>query len=284
MIKTKKKSIYSPLVIVGYILFALLVITTIISTTIPFGTILSHPQSLKVNVTIAMLALTIGAVLPVLVGYIVGDRSIKSKNIMSHHFNGVLFGLLAYWTMTLITGFIPVSSEVFPDHNTRMILVNIVPSIGVAIVTLLLAISHLRSKEASHDIIEYKPFVAALVIGAAATPIASLIRDIVTNHVGFYSFLSLGFVALIGIISYRSLRGTRLNRQNKLAWSAVSVSVLYVTTYVSFLLTSTINGYVLPHPTPESLIASNFITPAIALVGWLAYWLKQKQAIRSDRK
>ena len=80
MIKTKKKNIHAPLVITGYVLFALLVIATLASTTIPFGLLLFNPKVMHVNVAVFLVAFTVGTLLPVVLGYIVGDHSIKTKN------------------------------------------------------------------------------------------------------------------------------------------------------------------------------------------------------------
>ncbi len=280
MIKTKKKSIHVPLVVSGYVLFSLLIIATLLSTTIPFGILLFNPRVLHHNVAVITIALTVGSFLPVLIGYVIGDRSTKSKNRLSHHFNGVLFGLLAFQVLTSPLLMVIPADLFAGDFNMRIIVFNVLPSVGVAIVTSILAIAHVRSRQAKHDILEYKPFPVLLIASMIVMPLWSLVNNIITNSVSVNSFMSLVIIIFLGLISYVSLRKTQLSKFNKVAWSSVSVSMVFVVTYASPQLVYAIATYLNARPTMEDQAIVSGIGVVLALVGWLVYWVIQVKTLR----
>lgn len=165
---------------------------------------------------------------PAVVGYIIGDHSVKSKSKLSHHFNGMLFGLFAYWCMVLTTVFITVPTQLFPDTNARLALVNVLPGIFVAIVASVIAGMHVRSKQATLDVLEYRPFVLVFVASIIAMPLLGVINNIVTNSVTVFTFFTPFITLLFGLISYVTLNTSKLSSLQKSAWSAVSLSVLFV--------------------------------------------------------
>jgi hypothetical protein len=283
MIKTKNKVVQLPLVITGYTLFSLLLISVFLSTTLPWTSILVHPNSIKVNVVIAMVSLTVGALLPVLVGYFIGDRSVKSKSKLSHHFNGVLFGLLAYWFMILTSAFVAIPSQLFFDNNVRLILANLIPSIGVAIIATIIAIMHARSRQAKLDVVEYKPFVLVFIVSIIAMPLLSVINNITTNSVNIFTFFTPSIVVIVGLVAYATLRKLKLSSIQKLAWSAVSLSVLFVTVFVMNLFESAVMGY-LWQPSAEVQSVGVWLAFAVAVVGWAVYWKYQLRALRRANK
>lgn len=278
MAKTKIDKIHKPLVVTGYISFALLAVSVLISTTIPFATILAQPNSIKINVTIIMISLTVGALLPVLVGYFIGDKSVKSKSKLSHHFNGVLFGLLAYWWMTLIAAFASIPVHILPDNNIRVMLTNFVPSIFVAIVTTTLAVMHVRSKQARHDVLEYKPFVIVLAASVLAMPLLSIVNNYMTNSVSVYTFVAPTIVLAVGYITHLSIKRCKLSKLQKVAWSSVAVSVLFLLVFVANMFETALVGY-LWQPSAEVQSASTWMAFVTALVAWLIYWIKQVKSL-----
>lgn len=279
MIKTKKNNIHLPLVITGYILFFLLVVATLVSTTIPLGIMLFDPRVLHYNVAIIAVSLTVGAVLPVLVGYSIGDHSAKSKSKLSHHFNGMLFGLLAYGLMTLLAVSIFIPSDLFPDDNIRIIVMSLLPGAAVAIVSTILAVAHIRSRQTQRDILEYKPYVVLLIASIIVMPVWSLVSNILTNSDTLYSLISLVIVGVLGFISYVTLRKKRLSVYQKISWSAVSVSVSFVMAYVASQLVSSIANYLLPYATMEEQIIVEIVGFGLALAGWVVYWVKQTRKL-----
>lgn len=281
MVKTKKKNIHLPLVVTGYVLFSLLVIATLISTTIPFGILLFNPKVLHYNVSIILVAFTVGALLPVLLGYIIGDHSVKTKSKLSHHFTGMLFGLLSYWIMILLSVFIAIPSEFSQDNrNASLMIVNLLPSVGVAVIVSILAVAHVRSHHAKKEILRYRPFSALLVASIVMLPLWLLIQNVMINSVSIYSFVPLILVAVSGLVSYATLRKVKLNKYDKAVWSAVSVSVLFVAMFVLPQFVSAISNYLLQTPTMEMQALVSGVGFVLALVGWSAYWFKQIRALR----
>lgn len=283
MAKTKMKNIHKPLVITGYALFALLVVSVFVSTTIPFATIIAHPHAIKINATIVMIALTVGALLPVLVGYFVGDQSIKSKSKLSHHFNGILFGLLAYWWVTLMAAFASIPVHVLSDNNLRLVLTNLIPSIFVAIVTCVIAAMHVRSKQARYDVLEYKPFVVVLVASIVAMSLLPVINNVLTNSVNVYTFVTPMIIFVLGTAVYLTLRKRKLSQLQKVAWSAISISVLFLIIFVANMFETAIVSY-LWQPGAEVQTISTWIAFAVALMAWVVYWAKQLKVLPSGKK
>lgn len=269
-----------PLVVTGYILFFLLVLTTLFSTTIPFGRMLFDPRVLHGNVAIITVALTVGAILPVLLGYIIGSYSVKSKSKAIHHFNGVLLGILGFWLMTYWAVLVTIPDTLFTDQNVRIIALNLLPAIGVAIITTILAIMHVRSRNAKQDIIEYWPFALLLIVAILALPLWSLVNNIVTNSISFYSFVTIGIVVVLGLVSYIALRKTHLTKYRKIMWSAVSISIAFVAGYVSYVLVGAIAVYLDPRPTMETQTIETWIGYIVALIVWIIYCSKQVKALR----
>lgn len=280
MANTKKNNIYVPLVVAGYALFLLLVLSVFMSTTLPRLSILSYPGAIKINALVAMVSLTIGALLPVVVGYCVGDHSIKSKSKLSHHFNGILFGLLAYWYMILTAAFTAIPSALYIDNNARLILANILPSVGVAIIASVIAVMHVRSKQSKLDVLEYIPFVLLLVLTIITLPLLSVINNFATQSVNLYTFFTPISIVLFALIAYSSIRGLKTSGLYKAAWVAVSLSVLFLTIFVMNLFESAIVSY-MGEPSQEIQATGGWVALVATIVGWAVYWLYQTKALRA---
>lgn len=281
MIKTKKKNIHLPLVVIGYILFALLAVATLISVTVPYTVLLFNPKVLHVNVAVTLIAFTVGALLPVLLGYLIGDHAIKSKSKLNHHFTGVLFGLLAYWIMML-----PVMFVVSPidwmtsNHNAGLIIANTLPAVIVAVVACVLAIAHVKGRYAKQDIIAYRPFVVVLIAAILPLPLWSLLQNVLTNNIGIHTFVPLIVFAVASIIPYIGLRNIKMTRFNKLAWVAVSVSVLFFATFVLPQLVFSVTNYLIPMSTMEAQSVATIVAYVLAIILWGVYWSKQLKVLR----
>lgn len=280
MTKTKKTNVHLPLVITGYTLFVLLIIAVVLSTVIPWTAMLFDPRSLHQNVLFFVIALTVGALLPVILGYVFGDNSTNSKSKLSRHFDGILFGLLAYWTMSILSVLVLIPSQYFANSpNVWVVVVNLLPSIGVTIISAILAIAHLRSRHTKHDVIEYRPYGILLMGAVIVLPIWSLVEGMLTQTLGWDTCMSLIVVAVLGVLSYVTLRNAKLSTFSRLTWSAVSVSVAFVIMFVSSLLTSGISTYLNATPTMELQAIVSVVGWAFALIGWVIYWRFQVKSL-----
>lgn len=280
MNNTKNKNIYSPLVITGYALFSTMVVATFLSTTMPFGLLLLKPDVLHGNVATTMIALTVGALLPTIVAYTVGDKAVKSKSAMSHHFTGVLFGLLAFW-MTLSVGYIgwPLDSIV-DDQNVSMLLWSLLPAIIIGGILSTLAVAHVRSKYAKKDLLTYKPFGILLLLSIVAWPLTALIQELVNESFQIGQFAVYPFLMIPGIVSYLALRKSPLGNYEKVIWSAIAQSVFFVALFVAFQLMFAVSVYVFPESSMELQDLLGYSGYVFAGIAWIVYLAAQVRALR----
>lgn len=285
MVTTKISSYRTPLVVIGYIVFAVLIVSVLLSTAIPFGRIAFEPKVQRMNVIVSAIALTIGSFLPVLIAYIAGDHSVKTKGVVRHHFNGVLFGFLAYWIMTIfaILLYVPIGFAGW-SFNTRTIILNVIPSAVVLIVMTILAVAHTRSNKAQHDVLEYAPYQLLLIGSIVLLPLWLLIENIFTHGLGIYSFVQLGGVIVVGAISYMSLHKTLLSRRSKITWSAVSVTALSVFIFVALQLVQGISYCFSSYPSSRWGFIMSIIACICAAIGWIIYWSIQVSLLTKTAK
>lgn len=283
MIKIKRLNPQSTLSITGYILFALLVVSAMLSTIIPYGKMLFNPRVLHYNVFLTATALTIGTLLPPLLGYTIGIQFTKVKSKQTRHFNGVLFGILAYWmmsTFSIILLIPPKYFEIF--QNAQIILVNLLPSAVVAIITYVIAVNHRRSRQAKSDIIKYKPYCFALIgliiLLLACTIISSLSSQYATT-INVYMFIPLIVIMSIGTVSYLTLCNSGLNILSKLTWSAISISIAYILVFVSSMIVTWSSYYVVDRQSMELQSIINITGWVIALISWIIYWYLQAKSL-----
>lgn len=276
-----KATAYSALVITGYILYGLLFVSVLLSTVFPWGELLLRPQAIRYNVILSLVALTVGALLPTVIGYLVGDKTTKSKNRLNHHFNGVLFGLLSYWIMLILSAFVTYPYDL--PQNTRMIIINLVPSLGVLIISVPLAIAHARGRQAKHDIIEYQPYGIVLTGSIAFMLCMSLASSIRYNGLEWLSAIPLAVTLGLGAVSYWTLHKSGLNVRSKVNWSAISVSVAAVATFVMSLLCSSVSDYINATPSMGYQATITIIGWALGLVGWATYWWIQARSLSKNQ-
>lgn len=284
MKKANNTNIYKPLVIAGYAAFGIFLISILFSTTIPWSNILLNQNSIKLNAFIAMAALTIGAVLPPLIGYFVGDHSVKSKSKLNHHFHGVLFGLLSYWVMTLFSLVVNIPVDAISDNNVRMMVIALIPSSAVALVTVALAIAHTKSRDAKKDILVYTPFVVFFMVFLIAVPLYTVLSSVFASTVDLYVFIMPAIMALFWTIAYASLRETKLAARQKGIWAAVSLTMLLVIVLWVGMLSSSVISYVVPYPTMGAQAGTAIVSTILAVAGWCVYWSFQVRALGRSKK
>ena len=285
--KTKNKNI-TPVhstIIAGYVLFALLVITVALSTVLPWGQLFFAPHVKRLSVVVSFIALSAGAILPAFLAYFVANNAITSKRPQTHHFNGVLFGLLAYWLISFFSLF---DQPFLPDGNStislnlRLVLANFLPVAGVTLVVLVIAFFYARRHMGSLTLINYKPYWVTLVALMLFTMIGTVVYGYLTHTANIFSFIPLGIVLLFGVVSYAMLRKSRLKQTEKIAWSGLSVTVLFTTAFVLSSLVSEIFSYVqLPGITAE--ISVTIVIILLTLAGWWLYWRTTTAGLRRRR-
>lgn len=270
----------------GYTLFGLLVVSILLSVVIPMTNILFTPGSRVENTILTLVTLTAGSVLPALLAYFIGDSAIRSKHKGSHHFSGVIFGLLSYWLMMLIS--IPLSylsvDALDVPINLRLVLFSAVPILGVILVSGVLATMHARSRHASQDITDYKPFQYTFILTIVLLIAGGLLINVTMQSIEFYSLIPPIVFVILGAISYATLRKVNINQMTKLTWSAISVSVFFIAAYVLTELTTWISYTFVKNMSFESYAVVSGIAFALSLAGWAVYWTLTARAFSKSTK
>ena len=111
----------------------------------------------------------------------------------------------------------------------------------------------------------------------------TIISGSITHTSTIYSYLSLGVIALIGALSYGTLRKSHLRQTEKIAWSGLSVTVLFTIAFVLSWLVSEIFNYT--KLTGLSVnITVTIATIGASLIGWWIYWRITAAGLRRRRQ
>lgn len=238
MVKKKKLELTHQKVIVwlGYMLFGVIIIGTILSTVIPWSQLLLQPYVRHWNVSILLLTLVAGAILPVLIAYFIGDKTTRGKNKLMHHYNGVLFGVLAFW-LSLLFSFIgsnilnTLRMSNLPDSLVSVI--SMWPILATVIILVVIAITHTRSHK-NGSVLTYTPYQALLLVCVAVSSALPLIIYLaMTRDNYFQNLLSVIVPVVFILISYLILRKrNKETRINHLMLATLIVSMGLITVNV----------------------------------------------------
>jgi hypothetical protein len=237
MIKNKKASnTYNKTTIIfGYILFALTVLSFLVSTAIPFSLSLSYPTARHFNIIVMIIAFGVAAILPALASYFIGDKSTHSKNKTLHHYNGVLFGIAAYWVMQLfdligLSSIFGVNELPFP---TPLVFVNVIPAILAIILMSIVAVAYTKKRNNKASILQYRPFQIVLIAGVAGPFLYSVSLN---QNVSVSSLAaSIGFLAIpvvIIAIAYKILAKYNATQLARLSDAIIAMSMGWIATWL----------------------------------------------------
>ena len=284
-----KNKLQKKVTISGYVLFALLIIATFTSTTIPFFMILQHPDARHENVIIAMLSLTLGALLPALIAYFMADAATRSKNRTVHHFNGILFATLAFPLSILVASII--SQMIFAfniqlSQNASLTILNSGAIVVTTLVTTVLAFryakhrrGHKEKKNAS--LLVYKPYqivmVAVILLEMVIAPLADWLCDSISSGEPFlnmYGLLSgvisgLIFFAVFGALSWRSLLKKHTNWLVRATLTAVLIEFAWLALYGA--------GQLIPYNQFEDSIRATLIVILLIYSGFMIISLRREK-------
>lgn len=254
-------------IIFGYSLFALTIIELLLSTVIPLTGALFTPHVRALNVWVFMISMAAGVILPTLLSYILGDRATHVKNKASHHYNGVLFGITAYWVslvFSVIGGYtVSPIRDLFPEV-TLAAFVNAWPILATTIVMLFVASSYARHQNKKASVMEHTPYQVVLVGSIVAVFALGFINQLVTGYGDLiWNFIPIVILGIVVLISYASL-GNRPSRRIRLTSAIVAATIGLVALTIATQLTA---GIFYVGSTPVPVIAST----AFGIVVWVAY-------------
>jgi len=236
LIMTKHKKYFTPqdktTIIFGYSLFALIVISFIVSTVIPFSHALTYPTARHFNIIVMVLVFAISAILPALISYLIGDRATHNKNKTLHHYNGVLFGVAAYWVTQLLTwvGFSSVffvSKLAFP---IPLAVSNIIPVILAIIIMAVVAVTYTKKKN-TISVLQHRPYQIVLVASIVGQLVYPVLISSTTYTLGAITFLAAPII-VIGI-AYKVLTKYHSTRLARLSDGIIAMSMGWIAMWVA---------------------------------------------------
>lgn len=230
-------------VVFGYSLFALIVLGTILWTIIPFSNALFYPTSRHFNIIALMISFVAAAILPALASYVLGDRATHNKNKALHHYNGVLFGIAAFWVATALSFVVwaPLARINELPVPFPSVLASAVPIMLAIIVMTFVAITYAKKKKNTLSVLEHYPYQIVLIVSILALNLSVAMSGNFDSSVNFWQIMT-PYVYLIALvfISYRVLAKYHTSRSARLTDALIAMSISYVTmtsigSYIAFL-------------------------------------------------
>lgn len=210
----------------GYTLFIAAIAAVIASTIIPWSTLLFSPGVRHLNVLSTLFAFVAAAIVPFLVAYIIGDKTTRSKNKLTHHYNGVLFGVMAYWLSLFFSSVgsytIAPIRKAFPEFWVSS-LVNSWPILATIIVIAIVAVAyHARKQKAGESVLQYRPYQLLLLLSFIA-PFTLTLPQLVDGQL-LSSVLNIGVPAVFIGISYATLKKAQSSKRARLTHAIIAVT------------------------------------------------------------
>ena len=217
----------------GYSLFALMVISFLATTAIPFSFTLQHPTARHFNIVVMIVVFAISVILPALASYFIADKATHSKNKALHHYNGVLFGVTAYWVSMVFSwiGFYSIFGMSSP-YPIPLIVSNVSPVILTIIVMAIIATYYAKKQINGTSVLQYKLFQIVLILSVVGAFLVPYINGPADFNVIAGSTLWL-FVPIITIgIAYKVLAKYQTTRLARLSDALIAMSLGWVTIWV----------------------------------------------------
>ncbi len=249
----------------GYGLFALFFTSVILTTIFPMVSTFFSPSVRHFNVIVFMISITAGAILPTLLSYFIGDWATHAKNRLIHHFNGVLFGITAFWISLLINYFgvdtVTWLRSIFPD--SLALVVNSSWQIAIPVLIMaIVAVAYSRQQKIRSTVLEYKPYQAILFGSIIISAIGILANALDPDAFFITVLLAIGIPLLLIILSYVALLKLPLSKLTRLTLSVVSMSFALIATYIE----STLFSYMTTH---NNFLLLTLITGVVVMLTYL---------------
>lgn len=241
MVKNKKTTpAYDKTTIIfGYALFALTIVSFLISTAIPFSFSFQYPGARHFNIAVMVVSFAIATFLPILAAYFIGDRATHAKNKTLHHYNGILFGVAAHWS-TVLFSWIGFSSILGLGDNAfpaSLVVSNVVPVVLTILLMAALAIAYTHKQKNNTSVLQYKPYQMILISSVVFA----------TVYPYFSGFFDAGLLAIITTISlpiiataiaYKVLAKFQSTRLARLSDAIIAMSMGWIAIWLANSLIS----------------------------------------------
>jgi len=197
---------------------------------ITFGAVFFEPYTNQLNVAILLIFIAAHLILPTLVSYIIGDKAAHAKNKKLHHYNGVLFGIAAYW-LSMLVGNISSVIQIPNIENTPFVLARIFsawPILATIAIMTIVAVVYNRKPRNNKTMLQYLPYQLALfgaVVGTFVFTIINLYPSTLNfDYLPSYIMTILTFLVLVAI-SYKAIPKNNNSAPAHTAQSIVAVSI-----------------------------------------------------------
>lgn len=233
------------------------------------------------SVTALLVTFVFTAVAPLLVGYLAGDGATRQKSKLVHHYNGVLFGVLGIWLWLAGSSLGSIIHQnVAANSIFEARLYDLAPTALAAIATILLAVSYARSAKRQVSVIDYEPYLWAIV-GSVIVALLGISVAVVMS--GFWYGENIWMGALINLIlpltillvatlvGYWILGKANGTARERVTKSLVAVGIGIITTLVAAASTTYIVAW---------QVGMEWIVFPVIVAVWLAYLVLMRRAAR----
>ncbi len=269
--QSKKLSYSNVTTLFGYGLFALTILSFVLTTALPMGLSLQYPTARHFNIILMIIVFGVTLLLPMFVSYLLGDRATHNKNRLMHHYNGVLFGFAGYWA-ALLLGFVGFSLPFPPDvlpFVVTIVFTNIVPVVIVIAFVSVLAIVYSKSKTKT-SVLLFKPFQIFLLIGFAGSIVGPYLQGV---SIGVYDngvWIYIVAMAVLVALAYIVLRSTQTLRLARVIEAIIALTIGWI---VSWTVESLVSYLEVPFST-NALIG--YVCGIIVFAGYLYLRTRRK--------
>lgn len=239
MVKTKisKLSQQKFTIKLGFGLYGLIVLGTIVSTIIPFAQLYGGAKVNHQSILLFIVFLSLGALLPTLIAYFIGYKATRAKDKTIRRFNGIAFGVLAYWVSTFLLIINPaqliIDAKIMP-LSSAVIIVNTWAILMTIVIFAIFAVFYPRTGNKKATALSYRPYQATLytsfIIVSIILPILSQFREFSPGSLLDALAYTGGVAAIVGI-SYYVLRKSKVTMIQRLTTSFFATSLGIIAMY-----------------------------------------------------
>lgn len=262
-------------IVFGYGLFLITLVMLTVFTIIPFTSLLFGATRNHINTLIVLITLVLGAILPTIVSYVMGDSATHIKNKTSHHYNGILFGIASYWLASLF-GFI--RAETLPNgmqspSELWYSMSALWPALATIIIMLFVSISYAKNQKNKSSVLQHRPYQLVLVGSALAFLVyTAIIQDYTLGAMlTTYAIVTLLVPVILVFIAYKILAKSRLSKGIRISEAVIAMTIAGVSASLVAQFVGRLN--------PLITISDLVIPQLVGVCVWAVYlWLVSKRS------
>lgn len=261
-------------IVFGYGLFLITLVMLTVFTIVPWTSLLFGATRNHINTLTILITLVLGAVLPTIVSYVLGDSATHIKNKTSHHYNGVLFGIASYWVALLFTF---IRAESLPNGMQGVSepwysISSLWPALATIIVMLFVSITYAKNQKNKSSVLQHRPYQVVLVGSALAFLVyIAIVQDYTLSAtLTTYSAITLLVPVILVFIGYKILAKSRSSKRVRISEAVIAMTIAGI----SVSLVARFVGNLNPFITVFGLV----VPELVGLCVWVLYlWLVSRR-------